>query len=54
MKYFNNMKLVSSFKEISNVLDIISVIVRLVTFALVILQGILVIRDAKISIEKSK
>lgn len=53
MKYFNSLKLVSSFKEISNVLEVISAAIRIMTFALVILQGILVIRDAKTSIDKS-
>lgn len=47
MKNFNNIKLLSSFREISNILDIISGAIRIFAFILVVLQGILLIRDAK-------
>ena len=47
MKKFNNIKLLSSFREISNILDIISGAIRIFAFVLVVLQGILLIRDAK-------
>lgn len=47
MKNFNNIKLLSSFREISNILDIISGAIRIFAFVLVVLQGILLIRDAK-------
>lgn len=47
MKSYNNIKLVSSFREISNVLEIISKAIRIFALALIILQGILLIRDTK-------
>lgn len=47
MKHYNNLKLVSSFREISNALDIISNAIRIFAFALVILQGILLVKETK-------
>lgn len=37
----------SSFREISNVLDIISLVLRCVTFGLILIQAILLIKDTK-------
>lgn len=54
MKNFNNLKMVSSFREISNALDVISNVIRIFTFILVILQGILLIKDSKKNIPTSK
>lgn len=51
MKYFNNIKLLSSFREISKVLEIISMAFRIFAFALVIIQGILLVREAKVNIK---
>ena len=51
MKHFNNIKLLSSFREISNVLEIISMAFRIFAFALVIIQGILLVREAKVNIK---
>lgn len=47
MKFFNNAKLVSSFREISNVLDIISGVIRIFAFALMLLQAVLLIKETK-------
>ncbi len=47
MKYFNNVKLVSSFREISDVLEIISGIIKIFTFVLIIFQGIMMIKETK-------
>ena len=47
MKHFNNLKLVSSFREISNVLDIIAGVIRIFVFVLIILQGILLVKETK-------
>ena len=47
MKNFNSIKLLSSFREISNVLEIVSIAIKIFAFVLVILQGILLIRDSK-------
>ncbi|MBR2134254.1 MAG: hypothetical protein IJ851_06035 [Eubacterium sp.] len=47
MKHFNNVKLVSSFREISNVLDIVSMTIRIFTAVLIVLQALLLIRDVK-------
>lgn len=52
MKYFNNIKLLSSFREISNVLEIISMAFRIFAFALVVVQGILLVKEAKIGVKK--
>lgn len=49
MKNFNSVKLLSSFREISNVLEIVSIAIKIVAFVLVVLQGILLIRDSKIN-----
>lgn len=47
MKNLNNLKLASSFREISNALDIISGVVRIFAIALMIIQGILVFKNVK-------
>ncbi|MCH5321207.1 MAG: hypothetical protein J1E36_05550 [Eubacterium sp.] len=47
MKHFNNLKLLSSFREISNVLDIVSGVIRIIVFVLVVLQGILLIKETR-------
>ncbi|MCM1284767.1 MAG: hypothetical protein NC213_00970 [Acetobacter sp.] len=47
MKILNNLKLAGSFREISNALDIISGVVRIFAIALMIIQGILVLKNAK-------
>ena len=47
MKNFNSIKLLTSFREISNVLEIVSIEIKIFAFVLVILQGILLIRDSK-------
>lgn len=47
MKFFNNVKLVSSFREISNVLDMISGAIRIFAFVLMLLQAILLIKETK-------
>lgn len=49
MKNFNSLKLLSSFREISNVLEIVSIAIKVFAFVLVILQGILIIRDSKMN-----
>ncbi|MDD6728506.1 MAG: hypothetical protein PUE08_04710 [Eubacteriales bacterium] len=49
MKYFNSIKLLSSFREISNILEIVSAAIRIFAFVLIILQGILLIKETKIS-----
>ncbi len=51
MKYFNNIKLLSSFREISNVLEIISMAFRIFSFALVIIQGVLLVKETKVSMK---
>ncbi len=51
MKHFNNLKLVSSFREISNVLEIISAAFRIFTFILLILQGIMLVKETKFNIK---
>lgn len=47
MKYFNNIKLVSSFRQISNALEIISNAIKIFAFVLIILQGFLMIGETK-------
>lgn len=47
MKKFNNIKLLSSFREISNVLEIVSIAIKIFAFVLVILQGIMIIKETK-------
>ncbi|MGN0522610.1 MAG: hypothetical protein ACI4IQ_08255 [Eubacterium sp.] len=47
MKHFNNIKLLSSFREISDALEIISTALRIFAFVLVILQGVLLVKEAK-------
>lgn len=47
MKHFNNLRLLTSFREISSVLEIIAKTMRIFTFVLVILQGIALIAEAK-------
>lgn len=49
MKNFNSVKLLSSFREISNVLEIMSIAIKIFAFVLVVLQGVLLIRDSKIN-----
>ena len=46
MKHFNNLRLLTSFREISTVLEIIAKAMRIFTFVL-ILQGIALIAEAK-------
>ena len=48
MKNFNNLKVVSSFREISNVLEIISKSMRIFTFVLIILQAIMLIKEVNV------
>ena len=47
MKNYNNIKLLSSFREISNVLEIVSIAIKIFAFVLVILQGIMIIKETK-------
>lgn len=47
MKHFNNLRLLTMFREISTVLEIIAKAMRIFTFVLVILQGIALIAEAK-------
>lgn len=47
MKHFNNIKLVTSFREISNALDIISNAIRIFAFVLIIFQAILLVKETK-------
>ncbi|MCM1115566.1 MAG: hypothetical protein NC397_08740 [Clostridium sp.] len=47
MKHMNNLKLVNSFREISNVLDIVAGAIRIFALVLVIAQGILLIKNTK-------
>lgn len=47
MKYFNNIKLLSAFREVSNVLEIVSTAIRIFAFVLIVLQGVLLIRETK-------
>ncbi|MDE5984183.1 MAG: hypothetical protein K2H13_02885 [Eubacterium sp.] len=54
MKFFNNVKLVSSFREISNVLDIVSGAIRIFAFVLMLLQAILLIKETKNDIASNK
>lgn len=54
MKFFNNVKLVSSFREISNVLDIVSGVIRIFAFVLMLLQAILLIKETKSNVTSNK
>ena len=45
MKKLNTLKLLSSFREISNILEIVSIAIKIFAFVLIILQGIMLIRD---------
>ncbi|MGN0534319.1 MAG: hypothetical protein ACI4IK_08150 [Eubacterium sp.] len=47
MKHLNNIKLAGSFREISNTLDIISGVMRVFAVALMVLQGIILIKNTK-------
>lgn len=47
MKHFNNLRILTSFREISTVLEIIAKAMRIFTFVLVILQGVALIAEAK-------
>lgn len=47
MKFFSNIKLASSIREISNVLEIISLIVKIFSFLLIVLQGVKLISQMK-------
>lgn len=47
MKFFSNVKLASSIREISNVLEIISLVVKIFSFMLIVLQGIKVVSQFK-------
>lgn len=47
MKYFNNIKLVSSFRQISNALEIISNAIKIFAFLLIILQGVFLFMETK-------
>ncbi len=47
MKHFNNLKLVSSFREISNTLELMSKAVRFFALGLVVVQALLIIKDTK-------
>lgn len=45
MKKLNTLKLLSSFREISNILEIVSIAIKIFAFVLIILQGIMLIKD---------
>ena len=47
MKHFNNLKLLTSFREISSILEIMATAMRIFAFVLVILQGISLIAESK-------
>lgn len=47
MKHFNNLRLLTSFREISSALEIIATAMRIFTFVLVVLQGIALIAETK-------
>ncbi|MCC8073744.1 MAG: hypothetical protein LIO62_06440 [Clostridiales bacterium] len=47
MKHFNNLKLLTSFREISAVFRVIANTIRIFTFLLVLLQGIMLIKETK-------
>lgn len=51
MKYFNNLKLVSSFREISNILSIISTVINVFALLLVVLQGVMLVTETKRNIK---
>lgn len=47
MKSFNSIKLLSSFQEISNVLEVVSLVIKVLAIVLAILQGFMLIKDTK-------
>lgn len=47
MKHFNNIKLLSSFRQISSALEIIAVAIRIFAFVLVIIQGIALLGETR-------
>lgn len=47
MKHFNNIKLLSSFREISSALEVIAMAMRIFAFVLVIIQGIAILGETK-------
>lgn len=44
-----NSKLISSFREISNILDVISMVVRILSVAFVIIQAVTLYRNTRTS-----
>jgi hypothetical protein len=52
MKYLNNLKLVSSFREISQTLDYISAAIRVVSVLLLVLQAVLLFRDYRAAVKR--
>lgn len=51
MKALNNVKLASSFREISNTLDIVSGVIKLFVIVLMVLQGVMIIKNTKESMQ---
>lgn len=51
VKRLNDIKMIKSFGQLSDVLDAVSMVIRIITVVLVIAQGILLIKNAKESIE---
>lgn len=47
MKNFNNIKLLSAFREVSNVLEIVSKAIRIFALIMIILQGVLLVKETK-------
>ena len=47
MKHYNNIKLLSSFRQISSALEIIAVAMRIFAFVLVIIQGAAILIESK-------
>lgn len=49
MKALNNIKLANSFREISNALEIVSMIVKVFALVIVVLQGVMLVKETKSS-----
>lgn len=47
MKHFNGLRLVASFREISNVLNVVSTVIKVFALLLVVFQGIMLIAETK-------
>ncbi len=54
MKNFNNIKLLSAFREVSDVLEIISKAIRIFALIMIILQGILLFKETKSEVKSEK